>query len=105
MCWTIHVVWVCKGLTVVKSTGEVLLKGQPPAASTSTMCKLDKACYLVRGETSVTDRRWVLDMQCTQPALSWVQPHTLYAGQTLNFTHMLMCLWVCCSTKSTLLCS
>ena len=44
-------------------------------------------------------------MQCTQPALSWVRPHTLYAGQTLNLTHMLMHLWVCCSTKSTLLCS
>ena len=59
-----------QGLTVVKSTGEVLLKGQPPAASTSTVCKLDKACYLVRGETSITDRRGVLNMQCTQPALS-----------------------------------
>ena len=85
-----------QGLTVVKSTGEVLLKGQPPAASTSAVCKLDKACYLVRGETSVTDRRWVLDMQCTQAALSWVRSHTLYAGQTLN---SLTC-WCACGSAA-----
>ena len=42
-------------LTVVRSTGEVLLKGQPPAASTNTVCELGKACSSVRGETSVTD--------------------------------------------------
>ena len=61
-------------LTEVKSTGEVLLKGRPTACVHNTVCKLDKAWYLVRGETSVTAWRWAL---CSAPNL-----HSAESGGT-----------------------
>ena len=51
-----------KGWQGSKCAGELLCKGQQPAAPTSIFCnlyQLDKACFLVMDETSVNGHVWL----------------------------------------------